>query len=471
LTQNNIYFADYGDKASEDNWQLLVNRYPEARKVSAGLDRRATCQAVAAINTELNFWLIDGYNRLLDSFELYYASSLLEYDDISSTRTSFSNPLDEVYAWKNTDNNHDSLDLLYVPANGKLTSNIIFVDEVAVQKFIPSYDVIIINYGSTIDTKYTNAKQVTAQLNEIDTWRLAAKISDTIMFWLIDSNITVLDSFDPSIHVSNHDAQYVNQWPEELLLIPKHYNFDTEIKFKHHSGLACIREKQSHVEIAFDKIFLSYNEPNAVTNFEQVKKIIPDIKHVHGINGIFNAHKAAAQVSDTDWFWVIDGDNYLLDTFDFTITKNIKYEPPGVFVFACRNSAIEMTYGNGGIKLIHKSLFDMDVDQYVDLTTSFENFTYIDTVASETHIDSDEYNAWRAAFRECTKLSTNIIKNSNNSVNRIYLNAWLYASNSKYSDCIRLGAAQGQDWARNNPDQLHLINDYAWLEQYYKDNK
>ncbi len=476
MTQNNIYFADYGDKLSEENWQLLINRYPESRKVSAGLDRKSTCQAAAALNTELNFWLIDGHCRLLDSFDLYYASSLLEYDEISSTGISSSSPLDEVYAWKNTDNNHDSLDLLYVSTTGKLTDSVIFVDDVAVQKFTPLYDIIIINYGRIIDTKYPNAKQVTAQLNglelnKLDTWKLAAKLSDTIMFWLIDSNITVLDSFDLSIHIPNHDTQYVNQWPEELLLIPKYYDFSSEIKFKHHKGLACIREKQSHVEIAFDKIFLSYNEPNAIANFEHVKKIIPDVKHIHSIKGVFNAHKAASQISNTEWFWVIDGDNYLLDTFDFTIPKNIRHEPPGVFVFACRNNAIEITYGNGGIKLMHKSLFDMNVDQYVDLTTSFENFTYIDTIASETHIDSDEYNAWRAAFRECTKLSTNIIKNSNDSINRIYLNAWLYASNSKYSDYIRLGAAQGQDWARNNPDQLHLINDYAWLEQYYKDNK
>ena len=467
MTQNNIYFADYGDKTSKENWQILTDRYPEARKVSAGLDRKTTCQAVAAINTELNFWLIDGHCKLLDSFELHYASSLLEYDEISSTRTSFSNPLDEVYAWKNTDNNHDSLDLLYVPANGKLTSNIIFVNEIAVQKIIESYDIILINYGNTIP----NAKQVTAQLNELDTWRLAAKIATTSMFWLIDSNVTVLDSFDLSIHIPNYDTQYINHWSEELLLIPKAYNFDSEIKYKHHKGLACIREKQSHIEVTCDTVFLSYNEPNADANLERVKQLRHNVKHVHGINGIFNAHKTAAQLSDTDWFWVIDGDNHLLDTFDFTIPKNIRHEPPGIFVFACYNKAIDMTYGNGGIKLIHKSLFDINVDQYVDLTTSFENFTYIDTVASETYIDTNEYNSWRAAFRECTKLSTNIIKNSNESINRIYLNAWLYASNSKYSDYIRLGAAQGQDWAKNNPDHLHLINDYAWLEQYYKDNK
>jgi hypothetical protein len=404
------------------------------------------------------FWLIDSNVTMLDSFDLSIAN-------VEDWDTKYINQWPE--------------EVLLIPKYYDFDTQINFKFHDTVAAIKPLYDIIIINYGRIIDTKYPNAKQVTAQLNELeltelDTWKLAAEIATTPMFWLIDSNVTVLDSFDLSIHIPNHDTKYINQWPEELLLIPKYYDFTTEIKFKYHSDLASIREKQSHVEnveTLCDKIFLSYNEPNAIVNFDHVRKIIPDVKHIHGIKGVFNAHKAAAQISNTEWFWVIDGDNYLLDTFDFTIPKNIRYEPPGVFVFACRNSAIEMTYGNGGIKLMHKSLFDMDVDQYVDLTTSFENFTYIDTIASETHIDSDEYNAWRAAFRECTKLSTNIIKNSNDSINRIYLNAWLYASNSKYSDYIRLGAAQGQDWAKNNPDQLHLINDYAWLEQYYKDNK
>lgn len=451
MTQtSNIFFADYGDRASQDNWQCLVSRYPDAHRIRAGLSKAATCESITTDDS--HFWLVDGHCTLLDSFALTFTSTL-----------------NEAYAWKNTRNHHDTLSLLYIPVNGKL-NKINYMNQIAVQSTNILYDIIVVNYGKTVDNNYPNAKQITACLSSTELWSEAAKLSDTHMFWLIDSNVKVFDSFNLTMDIPIWDTCYINHWPDDLLLIPKNYDFTGPINFKYHKELTNIRERISHLETVCDTVFLSYNEHNADENFEQVKRLRPNAKRIHGVKGIFNAHKAAATIADTDWFWVIDGDNYLLDSFDFTVPKSIIYEPPGVYVFACRNPAIEITYGNGGVKLMHKSLFDTDITHYVDLTTGFQYFTYVDVVASETRMDTDEFTAWRSAFRECTKLSTGIIKNSEDSVNRIYLNAWLYASNSKYKEAIRLGAAQGREWARCNPDQLHLINDYTWLEQYYKEN-
>jgi hypothetical protein len=448
LTQtNNIFFADYNDKASLENWQHLITRYPDAQRIPAGLSKEATCESITT--NASHFWLIDGHCRLLDSFNL-----------------TFNSTLDEAYVWKNTDNHHDTLSLLYIPVNSKLNNKVNYLNQVTVQCSTIVYDIIYINYDESLG----DVKQVTARLNECDLWAEAAMLSDTHMFWLIDPNVPVVQSFDLNMNIPVWDTCYINHWPDELLLIPKNYDFTGELHFKYHTGLASFREKQSHVEVVCDTVFLSYNETNAAENLEQVKKIRPKVKHVHGVTGIYAAHRAAATVSDTEWFWVIDGDNHLLESFNFTVPKNIRTEPPGVFVFACRNKATGMVYGNGGIKLVHKSLFTTDIDEYVDLSTSFEHFTYIDVVASETRIDSDAFTAWRAAFRECVKLSSNIIKNSNSDINRIYLNAWLYASNSKYKEYIQLGAVQGIAWAKQNTHQLHLINDFTWLEQYYEEN-
>jgi len=453
LTQtDNIFFADYGDRASSDNWQHLISLHPSARRVTARLSRELTCRDIAALKLESHFWLIDGHCQLIDRYRLNLRR-VLE---------------DKVYVWETTDNSHESMSLMYVPADGDLNKEFCFICERVVKLSKILYDVIVINYGEPVN--YPGVKQITAQLNEREVWAEAANMSDTQMFWLIDSNVTMMDSFDLTMNIPLWDTCYIHHWPDDLLLIPKNYNFTGEINYKYHKSLSCIRERSSHVEMTCDTFFLSYNEHNADTNFDRIKQLRPNTKRIHGVTGIFNAHSAAAELSDTDWFWIIDGDNYLLDTFDFTVPKNIRLEPPGVFVFACLNKAIEMSYGNGGIKLMHRSLFNNNVDQYVDLATSFENFTYVDVIASETHIDTDSVTAWRSAFRECAKLSTGIIKNSDNNINRIYLNAWLYANNSKYKEAIQLGAAQGQDWARNNPDQLYLINDYAWLEQYYKEN-
>ena len=39
----------------------------------------------------------------------------------------------------------------------------------------------------------------------------------------------------------------------------------------------------------FDKVFISYQEPNADENYENLLKRFPDIKRVHGVKGIHEA--------------------------------------------------------------------------------------------------------------------------------------------------------------------------------------
>jgi len=64
------------------------------------------------------------------------------------------------------------------------------------------------------------------------------------------------------------------------------------------------------VDIAdLDVIFLSYDEPKKDEFWTKIKNMVPWAKRVDGIKGSDAAHKAAAAVSDTDRFVLIDGDN------------------------------------------------------------------------------------------------------------------------------------------------------------------
>ena len=51
-----------------------------------------------------------------------------------------------------------------------------------------------------------------------------------------------------------------------------------------------------------DFVFLSYAEQNAEKNFADLKRKIPWAKRVHGVDGIDAAHKACAEVSETEHF-------------------------------------------------------------------------------------------------------------------------------------------------------------------------
>ena len=75
------------------------------------------------------------------------------------------------------------------------------------------------------------------------------------------------------------------------------------------------------MNILFDVIFLSYDETNADENFEQLRKNMPFpfVKRINGVEGILNGHKAAASLSNTRYFYVVDGDSWVYPEFRFYV--------------------------------------------------------------------------------------------------------------------------------------------------------
>ena len=96
----------------------------------------------------------------------------------------------------------------------------------------------------------------------------------------------------------------------------------------------------------FDIIFISYNEPNAETNWLKLKKRFPMAKRVHGVKGIHNAHITAAKKCFTEMIWVVDGDAEVLDSFKFDYAVD-KRGVETVHVWRSLNPVNYLEYGNG----------------------------------------------------------------------------------------------------------------------------
>jgi hypothetical protein len=98
-------------------------------------------------------------------------------------------------------------------------------------------------------------------------------------------------------------------------------------------------------------------------------------------------------------------------------------------------------------------------------TTISSKIKVIDTVSNVTTFNTDPFNTWRSAFRECVKLY------SLDQMNK--LNTWLKKGKDRpYGEYAILGAEEGYRYARDNKDdQLALvnINDYSWLEKKFKE--
>ena len=70
-----------------------------------------------------------------------------------------------------------------------------------------------------------------------------------------------------------------------------------------------------------DIFYLTYQNDYSKENWERLNELAHPIKnvlHVKDIEGIYDAHKECARLSEFDHFFVVDGDGWVLDTFDFS---------------------------------------------------------------------------------------------------------------------------------------------------------
>jgi len=213
-----------------------------------------------------------------------------------------------------------------------------------------------------------------------------------------------------------------------------------------------------------DVIFISYKEPNADENWNRVLEKAPWAKRVHGVEGIFNAHKAAAKLAKTDMFFVVDGDAWLVDDWQFDFQPGI-FDRDCAYVWCSQNPVNDLTYQNGGVKLFNKNIL-MKQRKW----TTLDMFTGImpkisaeDKISCVTTFNVDEFSTWRSAFRECVKLY------KNNQMGK--LNEWLSSDpKKKFGKYAALGASQACDYASkfaSDHKALLKINDYTWLRQQF----
>lgn len=105
--------------------------------------------------------------------------------------------------------------------------------------------------------------------------------------------------------------------------------------------------------IEFDVVFLSYDEPNADVHYADLCSKVPWAKRVHGVKGLDAAHKAAAEISETDWFITVDADNVVHPRF-FDLDLDMHDSSIQVYGWCGRNSVNGLRYGNGGLKIWKK---------------------------------------------------------------------------------------------------------------------
>jgi hypothetical protein len=176
------------------------------------------------------------------------------------------------------------------------------------------------------------------------------------------------------------------------------------------------------VDVAdLDCIYLSYDEPQKEEFWLKIKNMVPWAKRVDGIKGSDAAHKAAAELSDTERFILIDGDNMPDEEFfniqlDFTELDPIYKKAQ--FRWKAINNINGLRYGNGGMSSWTKEyVANMKTHEHSggnDKTTvdfcldSSDNIYWaMWDCYSTTYPNYSPFQAWRAGFREGVKMCLN----------------------------------------------------------------
>jgi hypothetical protein len=166
-----------------------------------------------------------------------------------------------------------------------------------------------------------------------------------------------------------------------------------------------------------DIIYLSYDEPNAEQNYADLCKKVPWAKRVHGVEGSDAAHKACANLSETDRFITVDGDNRIREDFlnqvlDFDEHTDLQNT---VISWCGKNEINGLTYGNGGLKCWPKKyVLNMRTHENADPNNKHAQVDFcwdaqyiqMNSCYSDVYNNHTSQQAWRAGFREGVKLAT-----------------------------------------------------------------
>lgn len=304
------------------------------------------------------------------------------------------------------------------------------------------------------------------------------------MVWIVPKEARVLSKFKFDLYFSWHNSYDRNMnhvflhtvgndsvyngimlVPRDKLLTKREIDFRFPIDKKEYPIVA------SELVAEYDIVFISYKEPNADENYKRLLNRFPKAKRVHGVKGIHQAHIAAAKLVTTNMFWVVDGDAIVEDDFNFDYPVS-RQDKDVVYVWASKNPINGLVYGYGGIKLLPKELVIAMNTKTKDMTLGISHrFKSITKVSNTTAFNTDPYNTWKSAFRECVKLASKAFDKDYDEETDNRLAIWCSeGKDAAFGEYSIGGARAGKRYGNSNLDNkeaLAKINDFDWLEDQF----
>ena len=235
-----------------------------------------------------------------------------------------------------------------------------------------------------------------------------------------------------------------------------------------------------YLEEALDIIYISNGEPDAERWYQHLCNVLlnehtgfPQLKHINTIkridrvDGRMAAYRAAAEASNTPWFFAVFAKLEVDKNFDWDWQPDY-FQEPKHYIFHAKNPVNGLTYGHQAMIAYNKRLVLETMESGLDFTLS-KAHEVVPVLSGVAHYNQDAWTTWRSAFREVIKLKHFTAVDTN--VEAEYrLKKWLTVGEGAFGEWSVRGAEDAIEYYNSVNgvyDKLMLSYEWAWLKQYY----
>jgi hypothetical protein len=228
-------------------------------------------------------------------------------------------------------------------------------------------------------------------------------------------------------------------------------------------------DKQNTIkESPLDIIYISNGEPDAERWYQHLCNTAGrPVKRVQNIDGRAAAYKAAAQCSETPWFFAVFAKLEVTCEFDW-LWQPDRLQAAKHYIFHSRNPVNGLEYGHMGVIAYNRQLVLHTVSWQLDFTLS-QPHAVVPVLSGVAHYNTTPELTWRTAFREAIKLHYDITT-TGSVESRYRLKQWLAPGDGPHAEWSQQGAKDAVHYAQsvdNHMPDLQRSFEWQWLHDYW----
>lgn len=381
-------------------------------------------------------------------------ATLVKYTDILKAKK-ISNPANR--HWRIIESiDIDNFDFSWHPDETEEPYNYVFGNKLHSVEFMPT---VMYRTSGASSIKYMN--DIKADLS-IDKVSFVDSIFDMVMEQRFDTRYVHFQNtqhpVDYKMFIPKYDPehQYIHIIDNNSAIVPKGIKQHLYDKLTDYPYV--IKHDCGTYQKPLDIIFFSNGESCAEENYQRLvdMKLPNRLVRVDGVKGRVASQHAAANASNTPWYFLVNAKLKVDENFDFNWQPDIM-KSRRHYIFRAKNPLNGLVYGHMAMVANNKKLTLQTKGTGLDFT--MESPHEIVHILSGEAVFNSNWDIWRTAFRECIKLC-----NAQDEESKERLHIWTTVGESSKG---ALDAVEYYKEVNGDFDKLKLSYDWAWLREKY----